>query len=271
MKTCKVYLDGESLLVNPSEISLALPMRTLRFDLIQDGEIEMLKGLNLAKITMKGILRQGTQQKDADTAIQETIEKWESRMRSNEPVRLIYTGQKWDLNMLCTIKNIEFYEIGGTFDVEYTMKLHEWKNIDIRMAAAETKRKKETANQTASKMYSVKQGDTLSHIAKSLLGDSSRWRELYDLNRDILSNPNRISVGQNLILPDDAAGSVPQRSHKTNTKKTYPKKSSQKKPNKKPSTNASNGNTATKPIQSPSTNNSYMSAADIFAQYKKKR
>jgi nucleoid-associated protein YgaU len=44
-------------------------------------------------------------------------------------------------------------------------------------------------------------GDTLSEIAEAQLGDSSRWPEIHDLNRDIVPNPNRTFPGQVLILP----------------------------------------------------------------------
>ena len=44
-------------------------------------------------------------------------------------------------------------------------------------------------------------GDTLSEIAEAQLGDSSRWPEIHDLNRDIVPNPDRIFPGQVLILP----------------------------------------------------------------------
>jgi nucleoid-associated protein YgaU len=49
--------------------------------------------------------------------------------------------------------------------------------------------------------YTVQLGDSLFRIAESQLGDSSRWPEIHDLNRDILPNPDRIFPGQVLILP----------------------------------------------------------------------
>ncbi|MDX9720227.1 MAG: LysM peptidoglycan-binding domain-containing protein [Myxococcota bacterium] len=54
--------------------------------------------------------------------------------------------------------------------------------------------------------YTVRAGDNLSAIAKRCLGDMSRWRELYELNRDVIGpDPNRIKVGQKLELPGVAA------------------------------------------------------------------
>jgi nucleoid-associated protein YgaU len=52
------------------------------------------------------------------------------------------------------------------------------------------------------KLYTVKRGDTLSGIAKAKLGNANRWREIFDLNRDVISNPDRIIPGQILVLPN---------------------------------------------------------------------
>ncbi len=49
--------------------------------------------------------------------------------------------------------------------------------------------------------YTVKTGDCLWNIARSELGSGSRWKEIYQLNRDSIRNPNQIQVGQVLVLP----------------------------------------------------------------------
>jgi LysM repeat protein len=50
--------------------------------------------------------------------------------------------------------------------------------------------------------YTVRSGDTLSGIAKSLYGDAGRWRELASGNQ--LPNPNLIRPGQVLNLPGES-------------------------------------------------------------------
>jgi LysM repeat protein len=61
--------------------------------------------------------------------------------------------------------------------------------------------------------YVVQSGDSLSVIAKRTLGDGNRWREIYDLNRDVLgTNPNLIHAGQTLRLPGGAATPPPTQS-----------------------------------------------------------
>ncbi|GMU82938.1 MAG: hypothetical protein AMXMBFR47_28090 [Planctomycetota bacterium] len=49
--------------------------------------------------------------------------------------------------------------------------------------------------------YTVGENDTLVKIARSQLGDGERWREIYELNRDKLSNPNRVIKGMVLKMP----------------------------------------------------------------------
>ncbi|WP_436530954.1 LysM peptidoglycan-binding domain-containing protein [Actinoplanes sp. HUAS TT8] len=54
---------------------------------------------------------------------------------------------------------------------------------------------------TIPRLYTVKKGDTLSGIAKALLGNANRFPEIFNLNRAILSNPDRIIPGQVLVIP----------------------------------------------------------------------
>jgi nucleoid-associated protein YgaU len=51
------------------------------------------------------------------------------------------------------------------------------------------------------RVYQVRAGDTLIRIANRELGDSRRWTEILDLNRVVIADPNRIFIGQFLILP----------------------------------------------------------------------
>jgi nucleoid-associated protein YgaU len=52
--------------------------------------------------------------------------------------------------------------------------------------------------------YKVRPHDTLRSIARDTLGESRRTDEILELNRDILKDPNDLSPGQIIELPDDA-------------------------------------------------------------------
>ncbi len=49
--------------------------------------------------------------------------------------------------------------------------------------------------------YTVQRGDTLGLISRKMYGTSSRYMDIYNANRDRLSSPNSVSVGQVLIIP----------------------------------------------------------------------
>ena len=53
----------------------------------------------------------------------------------------------------------------------------------------------------AAKTYTVKTGDTLGAIAKEHLGSAGAYMKIFDLNKDQLTDPNKIKPGQVLRLP----------------------------------------------------------------------
>jgi nucleoid-associated protein YgaU len=63
------------------------------------------------------------------------------------------------------------------------------------------KKMAEMAAKKEAKTYVVQPGDSLSRIAKELLGDAARWPEIFELNKDQIKDPNLIQVGQELRLP----------------------------------------------------------------------
>ena len=53
----------------------------------------------------------------------------------------------------------------------------------------------------AAKTYTVKAGDTLSAIAKEHLGSAGAYMKIFELNKDQLTDPDKIKPGQVLRLP----------------------------------------------------------------------
>jgi nucleoid-associated protein YgaU len=49
--------------------------------------------------------------------------------------------------------------------------------------------------------YTVKAGDTLSKISKEFYGDANKYMKIFDANKDQLSDPDKIKVGQVLQIP----------------------------------------------------------------------
>lgn len=64
-----------------------------------------------------------------------------------------------------------------------------------------TARVDSTAQIAGGQQYTVQKGDSLSRIAKHLLGDANAWKQIFEANRDVLSDPDKIFPGQTLKIP----------------------------------------------------------------------
>ena len=51
--------------------------------------------------------------------------------------------------------------------------------------------------------YTVAAGDNLSKISKKYYGDPNEYMRIFYANRDKLKDPDKIQVGQNLVIPPD--------------------------------------------------------------------
>src|SRR5688500_14480635 len=60
---------------------------------------------------------------------------------------------------------------------------------DIKVNPASAQRATGTTGQASGKTYTVKTGDTLSKIAKDQLGDAGAYQQIFNANRDQLTDP----------------------------------------------------------------------------------
>lgn len=139
------------------------------------------------------------------------IERW--KRKKGVPCKCILTGV---LNMWCLIENFVYGEQDGTGDVYFTIELKEY--IKLKPVKNKTKKKKLNKKQTKIKQpetkrqtkeiktttYRVKKGDTLAKIAKKCTGDSNNLLAI--ANQNNIENPNRIDMGQELVIKIDKSG-----------------------------------------------------------------
>ncbi len=52
------------------------------------------------------------------------------------------------------------------------------------------------------RIYEVAPGDNLSKIAKKFYGDANKFKKIFEANKDQLSDPDKIKVGQKLKIPE---------------------------------------------------------------------
>jgi nucleoid-associated protein YgaU len=57
------------------------------------------------------------------------------------------------------------------------------------------------ADNAYTQTHVVQSGDTLGKIAKKYYGDASLYMTIFDANKDLLKDPNKIFPGQKLRIP----------------------------------------------------------------------
>ncbi len=78
--------------------------------------------------------------------------------------------------------------------------------IPVRGSSGDSStRKRETTQQktreTQVRKHVVAKNENLSEIAAKYLGSARRWREIYEANRDVISNPDNVRAGTELTIP----------------------------------------------------------------------
>lgn len=130
------------------------------------------------------------------------IDSWR---RSGRPIRL--TIPETPINMAVAIEGFEWGERAGSRDVEYTLTLKEFRFVTVKkvegfivQAGGSGTTRPDTKPQA--KTYTVQSGDSLSIIAKRVYGDSSKWRTIYEANKQAIgSDPNKLKLGLVLVIP----------------------------------------------------------------------
>ncbi len=59
----------------------------------------------------------------------------------------------------------------------------------------------EVTSDTATEVYEVVSGDSLSEISEKVYGTATRWKEIFEANRDVLDGPDWVQVGMKLKIP----------------------------------------------------------------------
>lgn len=54
---------------------------------------------------------------------------------------------------------------------------------------------------SGSRTHTVQRKETLYSLARTYYNDQSRWKDIYEANRAEIGDPNKIRVGQRLVIP----------------------------------------------------------------------
>jgi nucleoid-associated protein YgaU len=74
-------------------------------------------------------------------------------------------------------------------------------DLDLQVNAQQQQQYEQAADTQAVQTYSVQSGDTLWKIAKNHYGDGAQYMQIFYANRDKLNDPDKIQIGQDLVIP----------------------------------------------------------------------
>lgn len=219
----KMYLDGVLMPVTPSKVTVKTNNQNRTLTLISGEEINILKDAALTDVSFDLLLPQvpypftngEAQSADYYLSLLERLKM------NKEPFQWILSRGFPDGKALfysnLTV-GLEDYQTaddtGEGFDITVAVKLRQYRAFGTKTvtitpppdsshpaAAAVDPPPRETSGAPNNATYTVKSGDCLWNIARKQLGDGSRWKEIYELNRDKIKNPNLIYPNQTLTLP----------------------------------------------------------------------
>lgn len=220
------YLGEMQLPIAPSKLQLKINSNNKTTNLINDGEINIIKSPGLTDISFEVLLPNvkypfatypnGFKSADYYLGILESLKT------SLESFQFIVTRTKpngdylFDTNIKVTLEDYTITEDAEKYgmDVGVSIKLKQYRAYTTKTMQISTTNNTSVTKTSGTKVativnsrattkevpktYTVKSGETLWAICKKELGDGSKYKEIANLNN--LSNPNLIKVGQVIKL-----------------------------------------------------------------------
>ena len=208
------YIDSLMLPFAPAKLTLSIDGANKTVDLINIGQVNILKNPKLTDIEFEFTLPNEKYSYVKNFKEQTVyLSKLEELITSKKPFRFIVSRVKSqgsfldDTNMLVSLESYKIIEDAKEgFDIVIAVKLRQYREFGTKKVTiiqdkkkpgnkkVSVKSKNKRTSKTPAKTYTVKHGDTLWAICKKNLGDGEKYKEVAKKNN--ISNPNVIKPGQ---------------------------------------------------------------------------
>lgn len=195
--------------VNPESFNIAREKGYETLTILNNGEFDLPQGPRIKQFSFSSFFPAVFDPSYCTCAESELLKPEEATNLINElmllkkPVRLIVTGT--GINQLVSVSSHHTtYKGGEPEDIFFEVSFREWrvlKTLQNKNSKTLGTKAREDAKDKQ-KVYVVKPGDSLFKISKTELGDSSKWTEIFELNKKLIGvDPNKIKLGQKLVMP----------------------------------------------------------------------
>ena len=197
------YMDGMLLPVTPPSLKISVGSTNKTVTLINEGEINILKSPSLTEITFKARfpMRKYPYSRQVQP-FEVYYDKFMALKEDKQPFHFIVLRHTpsgvptWDTDITVALESFDIDESADEGDdVIVNFKLKQWKNYGTKTVQVQGNKVQTTSNKsTGTKVtkeqtkdtWPIQNGDTLWNISKSVYGDGSQWKKIYDANKSAI-------------------------------------------------------------------------------------
>lgn len=213
------FIDGTQLPITPQKLTVKIKGNNKMLTLVNESDISFLRLPGLTEISFDMVLPMLGKYSFASAYKKPDyyLSLLENLMLGRKPFQFIVSRMGpsgallYDSNMKVSLDSYTVTEDatkGPDVTVAVTLKQYKafsTKTVQVQKTEEKTTVKAETPRETSSapktKTYTVKSGDCLWNIAKKYYGNGARYSDIFNVNKDKISNPNLIYPGQVLTIP----------------------------------------------------------------------
>lgn len=213
------FFMGKTLLpIAPSKLQVKINNNNKTLNLINDGEINLLKNSGLTEVMFDALLPNSkypfANYLTGYQSSQSFLEEFKSLKVNRNPFQFIVCRMSskfaflFDTNIKVALEDYEIIEDANNgFDVLTAVRLKQYKpyatkTLDVKTNADGTKTATINATRETLKekpaVHRAIANQTLWEVCKSKLGDGSMWQTIAEINN--IANPNALTVGQVIKL-----------------------------------------------------------------------
>lgn len=161
------------------------------YDIMNRGEVAVPTGVGLARIGWEADFPGEGRQNDpairgtwkAPKYFHDILEDWKAK---GTLLTVIVTGYPFNFDVDMSTYQAE--PSGPFGDMPYSIELQEHRDIVIKTEKAKTDNPDPKRPTQETTTYTIKSGDTLWSIAERFLGGGSKWKTIYNANKDIIES-----------------------------------------------------------------------------------
>ena len=214
------YMGSVLLPIAPEKFTLKVKNANKTMTLINEGEINFLRDAGLTELEFDVLIPtvqySFAKYDDGFKSPASFTDYFEKLKTDKEPFQFIISRQMpngkliSDTNMTVSMESYTVKEqVNEGFDLMVSIKLKQYRPFSTKIVkvvngTANVNTQRDTTNSPAPKQdktYKVKKGDCLWNIAKAIYGDGSKYKLIYEANKDKITNPNLIYPDQVLTIP----------------------------------------------------------------------